>query len=99
MKRTVRTSAALLLAAAATTGALGAGAGTASAAGYANSLVRTFTTGWSGVNWNECDLASHEQNDILLRSGNRDSQVYYYCAPGQFAHGEQAVNLWFRHQA
>nr|BEK63212.1 hypothetical protein KPHV_04390 [Kitasatospora purpeofusca] len=98
MKRTVRTSAALLLAAAATTGALVAGAGTASAAGYANSLVHTFTTGWSGINWNECDITMHEQNDILLRSGNRDSQVYYYCSPGQFAHGEQAVNLWFRHQ-
>ncbi|MEV0194297.1 hypothetical protein AB0I39_37975 [Kitasatospora purpeofusca] len=99
MKRTVRTSAALLLAAAATTGALVAGAGTASAAGCANSLVHTFTTGRSGVNRNECDLTSYEQNDILLRSGDRDSQVYYYCSPGQFAHGEQAVNLWFRHRA
>ncbi|MER8188468.1 hypothetical protein [Kitasatospora sp. NPDC094015] len=99
MNRIARASAAVLLAGAAATGALAASAGTASAAGYANSLTRTFTAGDSGVNWNECNSTMRQQNDILSRSGNRDSQVYYYCAPGQFAHGEQAVNLWFRHKA
>ncbi|MFJ4091699.1 hypothetical protein ACIPYS_08965 [Kitasatospora sp. NPDC089913] len=99
MKRTARTTAALLLAGAAATGMLAVSAGTASAAGYANSLTYTFASGDSGANWNECNSSKRAQNGILDRSGNLDPQVYYYCAPGQFAHGEQAVNLWFRHRA
>ncbi|MFD8145365.1 hypothetical protein [Streptomyces sp. NPDC059708] len=99
MKRIARASAALLLTGAAAAGVLAASAGTAAAAGYANTLVRNINYGDSGANWNECNRHKNELNNILMRSGNRDPQVYYYCAPAEFGNGVQWVNLWFRHQA
>ncbi|WP_129593261.1 hypothetical protein [Streptomyces sp. C] len=102
MKRITRASAALLLAAAAATAALTASTGTASAAAnvsYANDLVRTYDTGDSADNWNECNKAKYVENARLDRVHPRDSQEYYYCAPGYFGNGVQRVNLWFRHRA
>ncbi|CAM5406636.1 hypothetical protein GCM10010329_86160 [Streptomyces spiroverticillatus] len=99
MKSMGRTAAAALLTGAAAAGMLATGAGAASASGYANSLWHSFTTSDSGSNWNECNSMKRQQNDILQRSGNRDPQVYYYCAPGEFGNGAQHVNLWFRHRA
>ncbi|MFC8231108.1 hypothetical protein [Streptomyces sp. NPDC057287] len=102
MKRTTRASAAFLLAGAIATGALTASTGAADAASsatYVNDLVRTYDTGDSAGNWNECNSAMYVENARLDRVHPRDAQEYYYCAPGYFGNGVQRVNLWFRHRS